>query len=207
MEADRQLRLECQLRRSVTVLHVNHRGRTRDAPGRECLQGVVSGLGIPAEIVGVDDQDRFARERASGLGFLQRGVDPRGPRHATKADGPLRGRRRGSAKMRPMPTKEQVTEKLTAVIDPELRRSIVELGMVRSIDIRDDGRVEVVVSLTTPGCPIRSHFQTGGRPEGLRARWGQRASRSASTSSPRARSRTSSRSSAARSFPRAPSPR
>jgi ATP-binding protein involved in chromosome partitioning len=58
-----------------------------------------------------------------------------------------------------VPTKEQITEKLTAVIDPELRRSIVELGMVRSIEIRDDGGVEVVVSLTTPGCPIRSHFQ------------------------------------------------
>jgi ATP-binding protein involved in chromosome partitioning len=58
-----------------------------------------------------------------------------------------------------MPTQEQITEKLTAVIDPELRRSIVELGMVRSIDIGDDGRVEVVVSLTTAGCPIRNHFQ------------------------------------------------
>jgi ATP-binding protein involved in chromosome partitioning len=58
-----------------------------------------------------------------------------------------------------MPSKEQVTEKLSAVIDPELRRSIVELGMVRSIDVHADGRVEVVVSLTTPGCPIRSHFQ------------------------------------------------
>ena len=58
-----------------------------------------------------------------------------------------------------MPTKEQVTEKLSAVIDPELRRNIVDLGMVRSIDIRDDGRVDVVVSLTTPGCPIRNHFQ------------------------------------------------
>jgi ATP-binding protein involved in chromosome partitioning len=58
-----------------------------------------------------------------------------------------------------MPTKEQITEKLAAVIDPELRRSIVELGMVRSIDIHDDGRVDVVVSLTTAGCPIRNHFQ------------------------------------------------
>jgi ATP-binding protein involved in chromosome partitioning len=58
-----------------------------------------------------------------------------------------------------VPTKDQITEKLTQVIDPELRRSIVELGMVRSIDIHDDGRVDVVVSLTTPGCPIRSHFQ------------------------------------------------
>jgi ATP-binding protein involved in chromosome partitioning len=58
-----------------------------------------------------------------------------------------------------LPTSEQITEALKGVIDPELRRSIVELGMVRSVAIADDGRVDVVVSLTTPGCPIRSHFQ------------------------------------------------
>jgi ATP-binding protein involved in chromosome partitioning len=58
-----------------------------------------------------------------------------------------------------MATKEQVTEALRAVIDPELRRSIVDLGMVRSIEIHESGKVDVVVSLTTPGCPIRSHFQ------------------------------------------------
>src|SRR5919106_6311605 len=58
-----------------------------------------------------------------------------------------------------VPTTEQVTEALRAVIDPELRRSIVDLGMVRSIDVREGGKIEVVVSLTTPGCPIRSHFQ------------------------------------------------
>ena len=61
--------------------------------------------------------------------------------------------------MRFVPTEDQITEKLTAVIDPELRRNIVDLGMVRSIDIHDDGRVDVVVSLTTAGCPIRNHFQ------------------------------------------------
>jgi ATP-binding protein involved in chromosome partitioning len=58
-----------------------------------------------------------------------------------------------------LPTPEQITERLRAVIDPELRRSIVELGMVRSIDVKESGRVEVVVSLTTAGCPIRSHFE------------------------------------------------
>jgi ATP-binding protein involved in chromosome partitioning len=58
-----------------------------------------------------------------------------------------------------LPTNEQVTEALRPVIDPELRRSIVELGMVRSIEIRPDGRVDVVVSLTTPGCPIRAQFE------------------------------------------------
>ena len=45
------------------------------------------------------------------------------------------------------------------MIDPELRRSIVDLGMVRSIAVDDAGQVDVMVSLTTPGCPIRSHFQ------------------------------------------------
>src|SRR4051812_21510510 len=58
-----------------------------------------------------------------------------------------------------IPTEEQITEALKGVIDPELRRNIVELGMVRSIETADGGRVDVVVSLTTPGCPIRSHFQ------------------------------------------------
>jgi len=60
-----------------------------------------------------------------------------------------------------MPTRDQVLDALRSVIDPELRRDIVELEMVRSIDVHDNGVVDVMVSLTTPGCPIRSHFQTG----------------------------------------------
>jgi ATP-binding protein involved in chromosome partitioning len=60
-----------------------------------------------------------------------------------------------------MPTQDQIREALRAVIDPELRRDIIELEMVRSIDVHENGVVDVMVSLTTPGCPIRSHFQTG----------------------------------------------
>src|SRR3954467_1885352 len=60
-----------------------------------------------------------------------------------------------------MPTKDQINEALKAVIDPELHHDIVSLGMVRAIEVHEGGRVEVVVSLTTPGCPIRSHFQNG----------------------------------------------
>jgi ATP-binding protein involved in chromosome partitioning len=59
-----------------------------------------------------------------------------------------------------VPTREQITEALKAVIDPELRKDIVELEMVRAIEIKDAGVVDVTVSLTTPGCPIKSHFQT-----------------------------------------------
>src|SRR3954468_8087978 len=60
-----------------------------------------------------------------------------------------------------MPTAEQIRDALKVVIDPELRHNIVDLDMVRSIEIPAEGRVDVVVSLTTPGCPIRSHFQKG----------------------------------------------
>jgi ATP-binding protein involved in chromosome partitioning len=59
-----------------------------------------------------------------------------------------------------MATDEQILKALEVVIDPELRKSIVELGMVRSIEQADDGKVAVIVSLTTAGCPIRNHFET-----------------------------------------------
>src|SRR5690242_3110104 len=59
-----------------------------------------------------------------------------------------------------MPTREEILQALQVVIDPELHRSIVELDMVRSIDAGANGVVDVTVSLTTPGCPIKGHFQT-----------------------------------------------
>ncbi|HEY0516064.1 MAG TPA: Mrp/NBP35 family ATP-binding protein [Solirubrobacteraceae bacterium] len=59
-----------------------------------------------------------------------------------------------------MPSKDEITKALEVVIDPELHRNIVELDMVRSIDANANGVVDVTVSLTTPGCPIRGHFQS-----------------------------------------------
>src|SRR3981189_1379543 len=60
-----------------------------------------------------------------------------------------------------MTSREQVLDALRTVIDPELRRDIVELEMVRSIEIHENGVVDVMVSLTTAGGPIRRHFQNG----------------------------------------------
>ena len=62
-----------------------------------------------------------------------------------------------------MVSRDEILSALEVVIDPELRKSIVELDMVRAIDVRDDGIVDVTVSLTTPGCPIRGHFQSAVR--------------------------------------------
>ena len=59
-----------------------------------------------------------------------------------------------------VPSTEEIRTALEAVIDPELHRSIVELDMVRSIEVGANGVVDVTVSLTTPGCPIKGHFQT-----------------------------------------------
>jgi ATP-binding protein involved in chromosome partitioning len=62
--------------------------------------------------------------------------------------------------MRAMVSRDEIRKALEVVIDPELHRSIVELDMVRTIDVGENGVVDVTVSLTTPGCPIKGHFQT-----------------------------------------------
>jgi ATP-binding protein involved in chromosome partitioning len=54
-------------------------------------------------------------------------------------------------------TVEQIIDVLRPVQDPELHRSIVDLGMVRDVRIAD-GRVDVLVALTVAGCPLRSEI-------------------------------------------------
>ena len=41
------------------------------------------------------------------------------------------------------------------VIDPELRRPITELGMLRSVEVDDAGSARIGVLLTIAGCPLR----------------------------------------------------
>ena len=55
-------------------------------------------------------------------------------------------------------THDQIIDALRPVEDPEIRRSIVELGMVRSIDPRPDGSVAVLIALTVPGCPLKNEI-------------------------------------------------
>ncbi len=55
----------------------------------------------------------------------------------------------------PAPTEEAVREALSRVEDPEIRRPITELGMVKGISIGSDGAVTVEVYLTVQGCPLR----------------------------------------------------
>jgi ATP-binding protein involved in chromosome partitioning len=56
------------------------------------------------------------------------------------------------------PTREAVIEALRTVQDPELHKDIVSLGMVKLGDLRD-GVASLVVTLTTPACPLRETIE------------------------------------------------
>ena len=56
-----------------------------------------------------------------------------------------------------MPDRDDVMRALENVDDPELGRSVVELGMVRTVEV-DDGDISITISLTIPGCPLRDSF-------------------------------------------------
>lgn len=55
-------------------------------------------------------------------------------------------------------TREQVLEALRAVNDPELHKDVVELDMVKDIQI-DGGHVTVTINLTVIGCPLKFKFE------------------------------------------------
>ena len=53
------------------------------------------------------------------------------------------------------PTIEQVTAALATVNDPEIRRPITELDMIKGVDVSPEGSVTVGVFLTVAGCPMK----------------------------------------------------
>ena len=57
-----------------------------------------------------------------------------------------------------MTLRDDVFTALERVIDPELRRPVTELDMVRGVEV-DGGTVTVTIALTVVGCPLRSSFQ------------------------------------------------
>ncbi|NKY55470.1 Mrp/NBP35 family ATP-binding protein [Nocardia flavorosea] len=58
----------------------------------------------------------------------------------------------------PVVTEAEVRGALAKVDDPEIRKPITELGMVKSIGIDPDSNVHIEVFLTTAGCPLRTEI-------------------------------------------------
>jgi ATP-binding protein involved in chromosome partitioning len=58
-----------------------------------------------------------------------------------------------------LPTPADVMQMLRGVVDPELGSDVVDLGMVRSADVDEAGKVVVTIALTTAGCPLRAQIQ------------------------------------------------
>jgi len=57
------------------------------------------------------------------------------------------------------PSREALESALRRVVDPEVRLNIVDLGLVYELNADDQGNVHVVMTLTTPGCPLHGPMQ------------------------------------------------
>ena len=58
----------------------------------------------------------------------------------------------------PPASREAIVAALSRVVDPELRRPVTELDMVRDVTV-DGGDVTVTIALTVAGCPLRNSFE------------------------------------------------
>jgi ATP-binding protein involved in chromosome partitioning len=62
----------------------------------------------------------------------------------------------------PPVTADQVVDALRPIVDPDFRRSIVDLGFVKDVQV-DGGRVAFKIELTTPACPVKAEFEREAR--------------------------------------------
>src|SRR5690242_20298800 len=56
--------------------------------------------------------------------------------------------------------KDIVLEALRTVQDPDLKRDLVSLNMIRDLEIAEDGTVSFRVVLTTPACPLKAKIES-----------------------------------------------
>src|SRR5580698_8115744 len=75
--------------------------------------------------------------------------DPTPPPHTSRTPDGEVAPRQAEAK----PTEDALIAAIANVYDPEIPVNIYELGLIYTIDIQDDGRVKVEMTLTAPACP------------------------------------------------------
>lgn len=66
------------------------------------------------------------------------------------------------------PTDKDVLAALSTIVDPDLGRDVVSLGMIKNMRVSPAGEVAFTFELTTPACPVRDRFR-GQAEEAVRA--------------------------------------
>lgn len=59
------------------------------------------------------------------------------------------------------PLESQVVDALRTVYDPEIPVNVFELGLIYDLRIDAQGSVRVIMTLTTPGCPVAEELPAG----------------------------------------------
>lgn len=56
------------------------------------------------------------------------------------------------------PLYENVIAALRTIYDPEIPVNIYDLGLIYRLDVEEDGKVSIRMTLTAPGCPVAASF-------------------------------------------------
>ncbi|GAB4358325.1 MAG: SUF system Fe-S cluster assembly protein [Gammaproteobacteria bacterium] len=65
---------------------------------------------------------------------------------------------RETAPVSPADLEGHIIDALRNIYDPEIPVNIYDLGLIYEIEIGDDYRVHIVMTLTSPGCPVAQTF-------------------------------------------------
>lgn len=58
----------------------------------------------------------------------------------------------------PEQLKENIIRALKTIYDPEIPVNIYDLGLIYDLEVDEEGKVEVEMTLTAPGCPVAQTF-------------------------------------------------
>ena len=58
------------------------------------------------------------------------------------------------------PIKQQVIAAIQTVYDPEIPINIWEVGLIYEVNVDDDGKAHVLMTLTSPNCPVAESLPT-----------------------------------------------
>ncbi|HEV7786472.1 MAG TPA: SUF system Fe-S cluster assembly protein [Thermoanaerobaculia bacterium] len=79
-------------------------------------------------------------------------TDPTHPTDPAAANPPAETT--ASAPVDPSDVENGIVEALKTVFDPEIPVNIYELGLIYDVDLQEGGKVQVKMTLTSPGCPV-----------------------------------------------------